>query len=177
MTPLRQSIETYILAKDGNRPHLMSRAFTADAELVMDVKTDEITFPRTTKGLGDISAVLVSQFAERYENIYTFCIEVPLDTAAAFRCNWLVCMSEKISGAVRVGFGNYEWFCRDNSGMISKLKITIEEMKTLPSELSGPILEWANMLPYPWCLHDVPLRTAPNIPAAREIARRLASFH
>ncbi|MGF6603700.1 hypothetical protein P3T23_008454 [Paraburkholderia sp. GAS448] len=175
MTLLRQSIETYILAKDGNRPHLLSHVFAADAELVMDVKTDAISFPATVKGLTDISATLVSQFAQRYENIYTFCTGTPPDNAAAFRCNWLVCMTEKLSGAVRVGFGDYEWLCRDDSGMISKLKITIEEMKTLPSELGDSILEWARMLPYPWCPHDLPLRSAPDIPEAQEIGRRLDS--
>lgn len=174
MTSLRRSIETYILAKDGNRPHLMSRAFAADAELVMNVKTDAISFPTKVEGLADISATLVSQFAQRYENIYTFCMGTPPDNAAEFRCNWLVCMTDKLSGAVRVGFGDYEWLCRNDSGMISKLKITIEEMKTLPGELGDSILEWAGMLPYPWCPHDLPLRSAPNIPAAQEIARTLA---
>ncbi|WNC94832.1 hypothetical protein RI103_33435 [Paraburkholderia sp. FT54] len=174
MTPLRQLIETYILAKDGNRPHLMSRAFAADSELLMDVKTDEITFPTTMKGLAGISAVLVSQFAQRYENIYTFCMETPPDGATAFRCNWLVCMTEKLSGAVRVGFGNYEWLCRDDSGMISRLKITIEEMRNLPSELSDSMFEWARVLPYPWCPPDLLLRSAPSIPVVQEIAWNLA---
>ena len=171
---LRQSIETYILAKDGNRPHLMSRAFAADAELVMDVKTDEISFPKNVRGVAGISATLVSEFAQRYENVYTFCTQTPADTSAAFVCNWLVCMTEKGSGAARVGFGGYEWLCRDDSGTIAKLTITIEEMKTLPSELGGPILEWASTLPYPWCPHDLPLQSAPNIREVQEIASRLA---
>jgi hypothetical protein len=174
MTPLRQSIETYIHAKDGNRPHLMPTAFTADAELVMLVKTEEISFPSMVKGVDGISAVLVSQFAQRYENIYTVCMGTPPDDGTAFRCNWLVCMTEKASGAARVGFGGYEWLCRDGSGMISKLQITIEEMKKLPSESSPLILEWARKLPYPWCPHDSPAQSTPNIPAVQRIARHLA---
>jgi hypothetical protein len=175
MTPsLRQSIETYIYAKDGNRPHLLSRAFTTDAELVMNVKTDEISFPATVQGLAGISAALVSQFAQRYENVYTFCLGTPPDDATAFSCNWLVCMTEKQSGAARVGFGAYEWICQEASGMVSKLKITIEEMKTLPSSQGDSILEWASTLPYPWCPHDFPLRSVPPIPAVREIASHLA---
>ncbi|ASW03417.1 hypothetical protein CJU94_35140 (plasmid) [Paraburkholderia aromaticivorans] len=174
MMPLRRSIETYIFAKDRNRPHLLSRAFSADAELVIDVKTDEITFPTTTKGLPGISAVVVSEFAQRYENIYTFCMEIPPDGAAAFRCNWLVCMTEKLSGAVRVGFGNYEWCCRDDSNLISRLKITIEEMRNLPGELGDSILEWASMLPYPWCSPDLLLQNAPDIPVIQEIVASLA---
>jgi hypothetical protein len=174
MTSLRQSIETYILAKDGNRPHLMSRAFAAGAELIMDVKTDAISFPSTVEGLVGISATLVSQFAQRYENIYTFCMETPPENATAFRCNWFVCMTEKLSGAVRLGFGEYEWLCEDDSGMISKLKITIEEMKTLSNETGDSILAWAHTLPYPWCPPDLLLQNVPDIPAVQEITRRLA---
>lgn len=174
MVSLRQSIETYIRAKDGNRPHLMSDAFAANAELTMDVKTDEIAFPTTVNGLERISATLVSEFAQRYENIYTFCMGAPPDDAATFRCSWLVCMTEKLSGAARIGFGDYLWTCQDHSGKVSKLRITIEEMKTLPNELGEPILEWARRLPYPWCPPELPLNSAPDIPAVIEIARHLA---
>ncbi|MGF6604938.1 hypothetical protein P3T23_009694 [Paraburkholderia sp. GAS448] len=77
MTSLRQSIETYIQAKDSNRPHLMADAFTTDAELAIEVKTGEIAFPGSTRGLAAISTVLVSQFAQRYENIDTLCMGAP----------------------------------------------------------------------------------------------------
>jgi hypothetical protein len=174
MTFLRQSIETYIHAKDGNRPHLMRSAFMVDAELAIDVKTEEISFPTLVKGVDSISAVLVSQFAQRYENIYTLCMGTPPDDETTFRCNWLVCMTEKVSCAARVGFGKYEWLSQDGSGRVSKLNITIEEMKNLPGELSQLILEWVRMLPYPWCPHDLPAQSAPDIPSVQKIARYLA---
>ncbi|EEA01226.1 conserved hypothetical protein [Burkholderia sp. H160] len=171
---LRQSIETYIHAKDGNRPHLLLSAFATDAELVMEVRTDEISFPTAVRGLDDISAVLVSKFAQRYENIYTVCMGAPPDAATEFRCDWLVCMTEKESGATRVGFGGYTWHCQDGSGKISKLKIIIEEMRSLPSELSQLILEWVQALPYPWCPREMPAHSAPDIPSVQKIARQLA---
>lgn len=102
---LRQSIETYILAKDGNRPHLMSRAFSSDAELVMDVKTDEISFPTTVEGLAGITATLVSEFAQRYENIYTFCTAAPTDNLVEFRCHWLVYDRKTFGGSARGFWG------------------------------------------------------------------------
>jgi hypothetical protein len=173
-TSLRRSIETYIYAKDGHRPHLMPRAFTADAELVMNVKTEEISFPTTVQGLAGISATLVSQFAERYENVYTFCMGTPPLDGPVFSCDWLVCMTEKHSGAARVGFGTYEWHCQDAPGLVSKLTITIEEMKILPSTDGDLILDWASTLPYPWCPHDFPLQDAPPIPAVQKIASHLA---
>jgi hypothetical protein len=171
---LRDSIETYVLAKDGNRPHLMQRAFAADAELVMDVKTDAISFPSTTHGLADISAVLVSRFALRYENIYTFCMSAPPDGATAFRCGWLVCMTEKESGAARVGFGFYDWSSDNPAGRITNLKITIEAMHVLASEYAGPVLDWASALPYPWCPPEALMRNLPDVPVCQAIAAQLA---
>jgi len=95
MITLQKSIETYIRAKDGNRPFLIADAFTVDAELTMQVNTSEISFPATVQGAKAISDVLVSEFAQRYENVYTFCIGAPPAAEAAFSCDWLVCMSEK----------------------------------------------------------------------------------
>jgi len=174
MSLLRQSIETYINAKDGNRPHLMADAFDVDAELVMEIKTDEISFPTQLKGVGDISMVLGSQFARTYENIYTFCIGAPPSDVSTFHCTWLVCMTEKGSGAARVGFGRYAWHSSNNAGKISRLQITIEEMKTLPVEVSQLILGWARKLPYPWCPQELPVQSAPNVPSVQRIAQVLS---
>ncbi|WP_235442770.1 hypothetical protein [Caballeronia mineralivorans] len=132
MITLQKSIETYIRAKDGNRPFLIADAFTADAELTMQVNTQEISFPGTVKGAKAISNVLVSEFAQRYENVYTFCIGEPPAGGPAFNCDWLVCMSEKGTGLARAGFGRYEWLAVEDSGQVRKLRIIIEEMTTLP---------------------------------------------
>jgi hypothetical protein len=51
MITASDAVSTYILAKDGNRPFLMRRAFANDAELEMIVKTDAISFPNSAKGL------------------------------------------------------------------------------------------------------------------------------
>ncbi|MGA7812866.1 hypothetical protein [Caballeronia sp.] len=171
MTTLQKSIETYIHAKDGNRPHLMAEAFTPDAELTMDVKTAEIAFPPAVKGLNAISAVLVSQFAQRYENVYTFCIGAPPITDETFACDWLVCMTEKDTAAARAGFGQYEWQCDD--GRVFKLRITIEEMTTLPEESSEVILGWARNLPYPWCPRALLAQQAPALDAISCVLKAL----
>jgi hypothetical protein len=39
------TVETYFLAKDGNRPFLMRRVFDPDIDLEIIVKTDAIAFP------------------------------------------------------------------------------------------------------------------------------------
>ncbi|MFT4437688.1 hypothetical protein [Caballeronia sp. 15715] len=153
MISLQKNIETYIRAKDGNRPHLMPQVFSAHAELTMQVNTQDIVFPSTVKGAKAISDVLVSEFGLRYENVYTFCIGEPPVTDSAFDCNWLVCMSEKGTGLGRVGFGRYEW-AQEDAGLIRTLRITIEEMTTLPRVVVEPIMLWAQKLPYPWCPRD-----------------------
>lgn len=173
MTSLKQSIETYIDAKDGNRPHLMKNAFSDDAELVMELRTSEIFFPNNVKGVAGISNVLVSEFARQYENVYTFCIGTPPENELSFNCHWLVCMTEKGTGAARVGFGQYQWDFDGARGKISRLRITIEEMNTLPAEWSSPILAWAHTLPYPWCPSDVPARSAPAFVPVQKIATTL----
>ncbi|MDH8318903.1 hypothetical protein QIG98_27885, partial [Klebsiella pneumoniae] len=67
------------LAKDGNRPFLMQRAFDANAELEMVVKTDAISFPSTARGVKAIADVLVHRFGIDYENVYTVCLSRPSD--------------------------------------------------------------------------------------------------
>lgn len=174
MITLQESIETYIRAKDGNRPFLIADAFTADAELTMQVNTQAISFPGAVKGAKAISNVLISEFSQRYENVYTFCIGEPPDGRPAFSCDWLVCMSEKGTGLARAGFGRYEWRAAEDSGQVTKLRITIEEMTTLPQDTVEPILRWANALPYPWCPRERLGENAPEIEAIERIRAALA---
>jgi hypothetical protein len=174
MITLKKSIETYIRAKDGNRPFLIADAFTADAELTMQVNTSEISFPATVNGAKAISKVLVSEFAQLYENVYTFCIGEPPAAGPAFSCDWLACMSEKGTGLARAGFGRYDWLAAGYSGQIRKLRITIEEMTTLPQDTVEPILRWADALPYPWCPRERLGEGAPEIAAIERIRAALA---
>jgi hypothetical protein len=172
MATLKHCIEAYILAKDGNRPHLMEEAFAERAELVTRIKTEDITFPPHIAGRDAITAVMVSQFAQRYENVYTFCIgERPESGALAHTCNWLVCMTQKEGGAARLGFGQYEWVA--DAGLIGRLTITIEEMKVLDRELAAPMLAWASSLPYPWCGQDRLEQQVPRIAALERVVRML----
>jgi hypothetical protein len=53
----KDPIESYILAKDGNRPHRLTDAFAHDASLAMTVKTQAITFPQESHGREVIASV------------------------------------------------------------------------------------------------------------------------
>jgi hypothetical protein len=174
MSTLKHCIETYIFAKDGNRPHRMADAFAEQAELVTRIRTEDITFPPHIAGRDAITAIMVSQFAQRYENVYTFCIgEPPEHGALAHTCNWLVCMTQKDSGAARLGFGQYEWVAE--AGRVGRLTISIEEMRVLEREVAAPMLAWASGLPYPWCDLDRLGHHLPRVEALERVVQRLRS--
>lgn len=158
------SMAAYLRAKDGNRPYLMAQAFTHDASLAMLVNTGNISFPPLSRGRDAIAEVLVRRFAQTYENVYTLCLaSPPAGQVATFTCDWLVAMTEKASGAVRVGCGRYDWCFSPKSQLVERLAITIETMESLPSRDLGAVMDWMSSLPYPWCSAEEALKTAPAL--------------
>ena len=159
------AVSTYFSAKDGNRPFLMRRAFTPDAELEMVVKTEAISFPNSAKGLAAIEDVLGRLFANDMENVYTFCLSRPTDAHRHhFPCYWLVGMSAKNNGPIRVGSGRYDWyFTEDARCLVRRLIITIDVMQVFPASGVETIMGWLTGLDYPWCRPEEMLRTMPKI--------------
>lgn len=151
----------------------MTGAFTRDAVLRMHVKTAAIAFPAASHGVHAIARVLVSEFGSRYENVYTFCVGAPPANDETFDCDWIVFMTEKESGLVRAGFGRYQWRCAGQTGMVSSLEITIEEMAVLPEVHTELILQWVAGLPYPWCPKEYLVKNTPEIAAIESIVRTL----
>jgi len=169
------SVATYIQAKDENRPELMTGAFATDAILEMVVNTDAIAFPPFTQGVSSITDVLVTRFNEKVESVRTFCLAPqPKAEVAALSCAWLVGMSEKGSGTVRVGCGRYDWTFQAQKPHLAKhLKIAIEVMEILPAQHWVAVMEWLSKLPYPWCDSRVAARYAPNLKGLEPIVRYL----
>jgi hypothetical protein len=121
-------VATYVHAKDSNRPHLMKGAFAPDATLDVVANTGTIAFPPRTAGIDAITATFISGFAQTFENVYTFCLCArPQEDAPTFSSAWLVGMSEKAGGAVRLGSGRYDWVFR--AGRVQHLTITIDERR------------------------------------------------
>jgi hypothetical protein len=170
-----RSITTYIEAKDRNRPGLMAEAFVPDATLEMSVRTDAISFPPLTQGLAPITRVLVTDFGERYENVRTFCLgPPPAASAVSYSCDWLVAMSGRQDGAVRVGRGRYDWTFEEGSPhRVRRLRIDIEAMQALPPSELGRVMGWLSSPPYPWCAAADLLPRAPSIAALGPILQRL----
>ncbi|WP_293268604.1 hypothetical protein [Neptunomonas sp.] len=164
-TRFKHLINQYIKAKDNNKPHLMNEVFAEQATLKMLVQTDNISFPAAVEGLGNITHTLVSEFNNKYENIYTLCfIDTVQQQDNNLSCRWVVCMTEKASGSLRLGYGDYLWsFTGHPHALVNGLTITIENMTLLPQELQPHVLSWFDQRPYPWVLSSELQTTVPNI--------------
>lgn len=173
--PAERLIRAYVLAKDTNRPHLLAGVFAPAARLEMSVATDAISFPGVTEGLAGITDVLVSTFGRTYENIYTFCQQSPgPDDRDEFSCDWLVGMSAKADGAVRVGCGHYRWrFGPASTPRVTALEIAIEAMSVLAPGALHPVMDWLTGLPYPWCPAGTMLHTMPAVGGLEPVRERL----
>jgi hypothetical protein len=157
-------LHTYFRAKDGNRPHLMSSAFSESATLEMRVKTGAIAFPPFSEGLDAITDLLVRRFREKFENVHSLYLDKPSPYAETFSCDWLVGMSEKASGEVYVGCGGYDWtFVKERKLRVAHLCIAIETMQVLPPARLDVIMAWLSALPYPWCAARQAAAAAPPI--------------
>ncbi|MCP2072436.1 UNVERIFIED_ORG: hypothetical protein J2Y77_001872 [Pseudomonas lini] len=168
------SIQQYIHAKDGNRPHLLNQAFAPDAVLDMVVRTGSISFPGHVEGRAAIGDVLVRRFGQTFENVYTFCLGAPpAADANVFRCKWLVAMSDKSSGEARVGCGLYDWQFNPQSRLAERLTITIEHMKTLPASDLPAIMAWVSSLDYPWSSPAAAISNVPDLGELREVIQYL----
>jgi hypothetical protein len=175
MRSAQEAIETYIRAKDENRPFLMERAFTADVRLEITVISGTIVFPPISRGLNAITDVLVRRFAKSYENVHTFCLaQPPRSGTGEFTCDWLVGMSEKDNGRLRVGCGRYDWrFEPEPPHRADQLKIAIQQMESLAPSALDVVMNWVSQLPYPWCTRQAALRAAPPLPGLEGIQQFL----
>ncbi|MCV6621735.1 MAG: hypothetical protein OIF51_08285 [Cellvibrionaceae bacterium] len=175
---MKKAISRYIQGKDHNKPHLLKQAFALHSKLSMQVKTENISFPSNTQGLAAISKLLVSDFNKQYENIYTYCITDTFGEAElSLSCCWLVVMTEKVSGKVRVGFGDYHWeFSHSGSHLLAdRLEIIIDAMNVLDEEAKEPFLVWAEALPYPYLSLSELLSNSPAHEAVEALEAKLSA--
>ncbi|AEE66016.1 hypothetical protein [Bordetella pertussis] len=158
-------LRDYFRAKDENRPLYMARAFAPDAVLKMALRTQAIAFPPESHGLAAIADTLSRKFGQTYDNVYTFYLAHPGEHAVLpeFSCDWIVGMTDKASGEVRVGCGSYDWVFQAEPHLVKRLTITIESMLTLPADTAGPVFGWLTALPYPWTDAQRVVASAPPI--------------
>jgi len=163
-------LRDYFRGKDENRPRYIERAFAPNATLDMALRTEAIAFPARTQGNAAIADVLARDFGRRYDNVHTYAMARPGRDAVLsdYCCDWLVVMTEKDSGQVRVGCGGYDWrFEAEPPHRVCALTITIETMLTLPASSRDIVYAWVDDLPYPWCDPVTAVHNAPAIEALR----------
>lgn len=177
MNSRRSSIESYIRAKDENRPDLLRHSFKVSATAALTVNTSNISFPSTLCGLTEISETLVRRFNQTYENIYTFCIgDAPLGKPTSHTCQWLVGMSTKESKEIRIGCGKYEWSFDPETGLATFLHIHIDQMRTGPAQELEPLMDWLRTLDYPWCKARKAKSQIPSLSTLENITPYLVSI-
>jgi hypothetical protein len=170
-SPARQVLANYFRAKDCNRPHLLERVFCAGAQLEVNSASSAISFPAVTHGRDRIADVLVRDFGRDNENVYSFYLTAPpRGSIEQFSCSWLVGMTEKASGAVRVGCGTYRWTLRyEPVPCATALVISIDVMQVLAPTERNRVLPWLEGLTYPWSSAPAAAESAPPIQELRPV--------
>jgi hypothetical protein len=154
---------------------MLEHVFEPGAELVVVNHASTISFPARTVGREAITEVLVRNFGQTYENVYSFYLRRPQGLAEAFSCGWLVAMSEKQSKSVRVGCGRYDWsFAKAAPHLATHLTITIQAMQILPPAELAAVLAWVQALNYPWCAAEEAARASPSIGSLAPVLQHLA---
>jgi hypothetical protein len=166
-------LRNYFHAKDENRPRILDSTFALDATLEVKNRTSAISFPARTVGRNAIADVLVRDFGKTYENVYSFYLSRPGKQQRTFTCDWLVAMTEKSTGAVRVGTGSYDWTFDDGPPhLATSLVITIASMQVLPASAMPAVFAWVSRLSYPWSSASEVRAAVPNLPEVQAVLTR-----
>lgn len=169
-------LRNYFHAKDENRPQRLLRAFHPEIVLEFRNRSRNIDFPELTQGREAVTGVLVRNFAQTYEDIYTFALSRPATEGLRSACPWLVIMTDKASGCVRVGCGDYEWEADGAApGLMRRFTIAIDLMQILPPEFRPEAGRWVDALDYPWTSPGAVLASLPAHPDLEPLAAWLAA--
>jgi hypothetical protein len=178
-SPAELVLANYFRAKDGNRPHLLARVFTADAHLEVRNATAAIAFPALARGRDAIADILVRNFGRDNENVYSFYLSrAPAGAVEKFSCKWLVGMTEKSSRSVRVGCGSYDWTLSGHPlPCASSLVISIDVMQVLSHMEEDRVMAWLEGLPSPWCSASAAASSAPGLEGLKPVLDYLHQVH
>ena len=133
-----------------------------------------VALPAAVTGRDAVSDALVRRFNQTYENIYSFYLHRPCDTAATFDCGWLVFMTDKADRSVRAGAGRYAWrFTADEPPLADALTITIETMLRLDGAAWQVVQPWLEALAYPWTTPGDAVAAAPDAAELEPLRRCL----
>lgn len=154
MKSARELLETYVEAKDLDRPGLILDCFAPNAVLTYSIATDTISFPARTRGADAIAQILVRDFRKTFTRCKTYyvCDSVVKDSRKIDKLPWLVVMKEMSGPILRLGKGCYtwhfEWF--DQAMRVSAMHIHIDRMDAVEDPGADILDALQSALPYPW---------------------------
>ena len=151
-------LETYLRAKDDNRPSLILDCYAPDAVLTYSIATDTISFPARVVGADPIAQTLVRDFRKNFDRCRTYYVCDPAAWAGGGIdfLPWLVIMRQMSNSALRLGRGYYRWeFDTDAARIrVAAMHIHIDRMDVI-EDIDGARLQiLQSALPYPWLLPE-----------------------
>ena len=154
-------VRAYLEAKDYQRPHRFAEAFTDDARFRTTFAFDtDWNSSDAVHGLPAITETF-RRLGAGFENLVTFCLPESLrweDDALHMR--WVVFMTGRKSGQIRVAWGDYQWRFTAINRRATSLDVHMHAMRELPS--NPRLLDWAMALPHVWCTGAVARRCLPH---------------
>lgn len=158
-------IHTYLRAKDESRPILFRQVFLKEGRFQTRFSIDtDFNQGGMRHGLDTITQTF-QQLGAGFENIFTTC---PIESAfyndvGQLESSWVVGMTGRNEGQVRLAAGSYLWTFDSDSGLVKELDVLMEHMLVLPAHHAESILSWLSPLPQPWCRSVELLERMPHL--------------
>ena len=171
LSPAQHHVLTkYLEAKDQQRPFLFGEVFTSEAmfQSRFAFETD-FNDERPVHGLDAIAGVF-QRMGSRVENIFT--VYTPSSVrwdAGALSIDWLVGMSERESGKLRLAWGDYAWRFNPAGTRATELVVLMRQMIELPASAGSSINHWLAELPAPWCEAEQILESMPSFAGSEDL--------
>ncbi|GAA6169958.1 hypothetical protein [Sessilibacter corallicola] len=159
-------LEQYMNGKDNVKPNVLESVFTKHADVVFDIKPNNIYFPDVLTGAKNISTEMFGEFHDKFKDVKSYYVdsdvESLLDKKAIKQQRWLVTMTERETSNTRIGAGYYSWYFMEEGTdiKVGRLEITILEMVSFAAEEDNWLTNLqSNLLDYPWVSSCDPFKT------------------
>jgi len=153
LTPYHDRVlRAYLHAKDCGVPARFADAFTPDATFTSRFEF-ETSFsdeePRV--GLAAIAETF-GLLTKHCDNITTLCtLDSVVTDGDTLRNKWIVAMTNRDSGCIRVAWGDYVWTMDPEAERARSLIVNMRHMAEMGPEHAEVVLVWLRALPAPWC--------------------------
>jgi len=158
-------LHKYLQAKDESRPYLFRQVFPENGRFQTRFSIDtDFDQGGMREGIAEITNTF-GMLGRFFENIFTTC---PIESASyteegQLQSTWIVGMSSRDNGDIRIAAGAYLWTFDEESGKVAELDVLMEHMLEFPGKHLAAIMDWLSALPQPWCETKALLDGMPEI--------------